>query len=43
MLKLIACEFLVLGGSIGIIVGLAIAYFVFTETLLKKSGRRHYI
>lgn len=42
MLKLIICEWLILGGSVGIIVGAAIMCFMFTELFYKKCGRRHF-
>ena len=41
MLKLFIVECLALGGSVAIIVGLAIAYFILTELFYKKCGRRH--
>lgn len=42
MLKLIICECLILGGSIGIIAGAAIMCFMLTELFNKKCGRRHF-
>lgn len=41
MLKLIICECLILGGTIGTVAGAAIAWFMVTELFYKKCGRRH--